>query len=375
MSSRWHSLRRRSIFAPVKRAASKKPVKLDMDTIAAHLGVSKTTVHYAIRNTGRLGAETRKRVLKLVQALGYRPDGLARSFRRRRTDTLGVVMVMLNNSMHARTLEGLESVARAQGYAILVTCSHGSPQVEREMVEVLLEKGVDGIVVTPTDPVENRDYYRALIERGVRLVLVDREIPGLNVDCVFTDNEAGGRLEAEHLVSLGRRKLLYLATRPPQRRSTAVRKRLRGVNRALKEAKLRPATVLATNPPDWAGHEHHVYDVMRAYLKHATGRFDAVCAAHDDMAYGAIRALTEAHLPRSSGRCRGRLRRSGPQRLFSSFPHHDPPAGARNWHGGRPVALPQAERPRRRPRAQRIVLEPTLIIRESSGDPRVTMTQ
>ena len=81
-----------------------KPGKLDMEAIAKLLGVSKTTVHYAIRNTGRLSEHTRKRVLKMVEAKGYRPDGLARSFRRRRSDTLGVVLVTLTNSFHAHLL-------------------------------------------------------------------------------------------------------------------------------------------------------------------------------------------------------------------------------------------------------------------------------
>src|SRR5215468_5025862 len=107
-----------------------KPDKMDMDAIASLLGVSKTTVHYAIRNTGRLSEQTRKRVLKMVDSVGYRPDGLARSFRRRRTDTLGVVMVTLTNSIHAHLLEGVESIAQQHRHTILVSCSHGQPGVE-----------------------------------------------------------------------------------------------------------------------------------------------------------------------------------------------------------------------------------------------------
>src|ERR1035438_2138581 len=89
-----------------------KPGKLDMEGIAKLLGVPRPTVHYAIRNTGRLSDQTRKRVLKMVEAKGYRPDGLARSFRRRRSDTLGVVLVTLTNSFHAHLLEGVEMVAQ-----------------------------------------------------------------------------------------------------------------------------------------------------------------------------------------------------------------------------------------------------------------------
>jgi LacI family transcriptional regulator len=120
-----------------------KPEKLDMDAIARMLGVSKTTVHYAIRNTGRLSEHTRKRVLKTVESMGYRPDGLARSFRRRRTDTLGIVVVTLTNSFHAHMLEGVEVIAQEFKHAILVACSHGHSDKERELVNVFLEKGVN----------------------------------------------------------------------------------------------------------------------------------------------------------------------------------------------------------------------------------------
>src|ERR1019366_5295829 len=116
-----------------------KPGKLDMETIAQLLGVSKTTVHYAIRNTGRLSDETRKRVLKMVQAKGYRPDGLARSFRRRRSDTLGIVLATLTNSFHAHLLEGVEMVAQQYKHTVLVSCSHGRSDVERELVEFVKE--------------------------------------------------------------------------------------------------------------------------------------------------------------------------------------------------------------------------------------------
>ena len=117
------------------------PDKMDMEQIARKLGVSKTTVHYAIRNTGRLSDKTRKRVLKAVQEVGYRPNALARSFRRSRADTLGVVLITLSNSIHAHLLEGVEGIARQNGHTVLVSCSHSKPEVERELTEVFMEQG------------------------------------------------------------------------------------------------------------------------------------------------------------------------------------------------------------------------------------------
>src|ERR1035441_8470446 len=236
-----------------------KPGKLDMEAIAKLLGVSKTTVHYAIRNTGRLSDQTRKRVLKMVEAKGYRPDGLARSFRRRRSDTLGVVLVTLTNSFHAPLLEGAEMVAQLYKHTVLVSCSHGRSDVERELVEVLLEKGVDGGIVVPADPVLNRDYYQRLLDRGTRLVFVDREIPGLNAEVVCTDHEKGAYLEAQHLVGLGRKKILCIATRSPDPTLSPLREHFRGIDHCLPEAGLAPATVLGTDPPDWTAHEQYGY--------------------------------------------------------------------------------------------------------------------
>ena len=233
-----------------------KPAKMDMETIADLLGVSKTTVHYAIRNSGRLSDKTRKRVLKMVEARGYRPDGLARSFRRRRSDTLGVVLVTLTNSFHAHLLEGAESVAQLHRHTVLVACSHGRSDVERNLVEVFLEKGVDGVIVVPADPALNKEYYHGLIQQGIRLVFVDREIPGLDAEVVSTDHEKGGFLQASHLLELGRKKLVCVTTRAPEHRSTSVRQRLAGINRALKNARLGPAVVLGTDAPDWSVYEN-----------------------------------------------------------------------------------------------------------------------
>jgi LacI family transcriptional regulator len=343
------------------------PDKMDMEQIAKRLGVSKTTVHYAIRNTGRLSDKTRKRVLKVVNKFGYRPSGLARSFRRSRADTLGVVLVTLANSIHAHLLEGVESVARQNQHTMLVACSHGKSEVERELIEVFMEQGVDGLVVVPCDPRQNQGFYRGLIEKGVRLVFVDREIHGVNAEIVTTDHEKGAYLEAQHLIDLGRTKLVCVATRSPRHRSTSVQDRLKGVNRALREAELEPAIVLGTDPPDFAVHEQYGYSVMQDYLKRAAGRFDAVCAVHDDLAYGVIRALTEfgMRVPRDVA--------------VVGFDDQDPsayfqpqlttvrqPMREIGMEAGR-LLFRRLNEPAMDAARQRIVLEPTLIVRESSG--------
>jgi len=342
---------------------------MDMEQIAKLLGVSKTTIHYAIRNTGRLSDQTRTRVLKAVQDIGYRPNALARNFRRRRADTLGVVLVALNNSIHAHLLEGVEGIARQNRHTMLVACSHGKPDLERELVEVFMEQGADGLIVVPCHPAKNRIYYRELIERGVQLVFVDREIHGLDAEIVTTDHEKGAYLEAQHLLNLGRRKIVCVATRSSSHRSTSVQERIHGISRALREVGLEPPIVLGTDPPDSAVHEQYGCAVMSDHLKRNAGRFDAVCAVHDGLAYGVIRALTDGGL------------RVPKDVAVTGFDDQDPsayfqpplttvrqPMREIGMEAGR-LLFRRLNEPAMNAARQRIVLEPTLIVRESSGTP------
>jgi DNA-binding LacI/PurR family transcriptional regulator len=138
----------------------------------------------------------------------------------------------------------------------------------------------------------------------------------------------------------------------------------------LREAGLGPATVLGTDSPDFAVHEQYGYDVMRDYLKHAAGRFDSVCAAHDGLAYGVIRALAEAgfRVPKDVA--------------VVGFDDQDPsayfqPPLTTVRQPMREIGMEAARllfrrlsEPNMAATRQRIVLEPTLIVRESSGVPK-----
>src|SRR5208282_3145689 len=143
--------------------------------------------------------------------------------------------------------------------------------------------------------------------------------------------------------------------------------RIHGVNRALREAGLDPATVIGTDPPDLAVHEQYGYEVMSNYLKGAAGSFDAVCAVHDDLAYGVIRALAEVGL------------RVPKDVAVVGFDDQDPsayfqpplttvrqPMQEIGMEAGR-LLFRRLNEPAMDAARQRIVLEPTLIVRESSG--------
>jgi LacI family transcriptional regulator len=266
----------------------------DMDAIARSIGVSKTTVHYALHNTGRISRPLRKRILDLATKLNYRPNLLARSLRSRRTATIGVVTVYLSSTYHAKVVEGIEDAARCAGRSILLACSYADPERERNAVQLLIDKGVDGLIVAPAASEANAEYYRQLVADGIAIVFVDRRIPKLKVASVATDNVTAAHMVGEHLLRLGRRRFGIMLPALHGERPTSVTGRVEGFNRALREAGIPPATEMGPETLD--NTSEGAYHAMQRVLADKGAEFDAVFATNDVLAFGSIRALVERGL-------------------------------------------------------------------------------
>lgn len=264
--------------------------KADMDTIARQVGVSKTTVYRALHNTGRIHPLTREKILETARQMGYRPNLVARSLRTQRTATIGVVTVGLTGWFYAHILEGIDRVAYLKEHGVLVTRSDGYPDRERRVVEMLVDKRVDGLIVAPADPTENNDLYRQLIGMQIPLVFIDRYVQGLPVTFVGTNNEEGGYIATKHLLDLGRRRIAFLTTASRERRATSVVQRFSGYLRALREVGITETIEVGPEVPDVLPEEHYAYLALSQYLEQG-GKLDAVFAVNDDLAYGAMRAI------------------------------------------------------------------------------------
>lgn len=271
-------------------------MSVDMDMVAAQAGVSRTTVHRALSGKAEISEETRQRVLAVAEQLGYRRNGRAASLRQQTTGTLGFVTAGINSPLWAALADEIERAAQAREQHLLLSCSRQEPDTECELVNGLLEKGVDGLLVCPADLEENADFFNGLNEEGVALVFVDRFMPGVNVDAVATDNLLGGYLAGRHLTSLGRTQVAFLPTPEPRsRRLTSVQSRLNGLNRALTEAGLPPAPVLGLNLQDITAGGEFGYRATQEYLD-GGGSLDGLFSAFDWGAAGAVDALLDRGL-------------------------------------------------------------------------------
>jgi LacI family transcriptional regulator len=254
--------------------------------------VSITTVSKVLNNQPDIGSATRARVLRKVEQLGYRPNAVARSLSLRRTHTLGVVIPDLMHSFFVEIVAGMEPVMSARGYGLLLCSSGEDAGKERSELEMLRARQVDGIVLASAHASGNTDVLEQIVRRGGALVLIDRD-DHRSVKChrVITDDEAVGRLATGHLADTGRRRIAHIGGPPVLH----ARRRESGYRAVLRERGI-------TAAPEWnvrAGFmEADGYRAMQQLLANGS-RIDAVFAANDPAAIGAMKAIWESgrHVP------------------------------------------------------------------------------
>ncbi len=251
--------------------------------VAARAGVSIATVSRALRGHANVEPATRARVEAAARALSYRPSGVARSLRLRATRTIGLIVTDIENPYFPQIVSAVEDAARERGYSVLLADGRRDPQREIESLEVLAEREVDGLIIASTT-LSLRHQVR-IREVPCPVVIVNSESTVSAVPAVLSDNVAGGRLMAEHLLGLGHRRLGFLAA--PSADDRAVHERIEGVRSAMWAAGLSRGTLIIV--PAALGVDGGALAAVMAVGAEAAIR--GLLCSSDLTAIGAIRGL------------------------------------------------------------------------------------
>ena len=255
-----------------------------MRDVAERAGVSVTTVSHVINETRPVSDELRQRVLAAIHELGYQPNVLARSLRRGETHTIGMIVPDSANPFFAELARGIEDTSFEHGYNLILCNSDGDLDKELIYADVLTEKQVDGILFVAAGV--SIDHIRALQERRIPVVIVDREIPDVSVDQVLTDNARGGWLATRHLLELGHR-CIGCITGPSDVTPSA--ERVTGYRQALSEGGIPVDEVLIVKGDFQYGSGYRAARQILARDDPPT----AIFTCNDLMAVGAISAAVE----------------------------------------------------------------------------------
>jgi LacI family transcriptional regulator len=262
------------------------PVRLK--DVARYLGISISTASAALQNREDISELTRERVRRAAGELGYEPDSVARSLVTRRSNVLGVVVPDLSRSFFSELLKGVDSVASDEGYNLLVCNTEEDAAKEDRIIGMLKSRRVDGLLIASAHNARTRHWKEAYRNLVVPAVFVDRRLPGFHF--VGGDDETIGLRATIHLAEQGYRRIAHISG--PRTVATAIGRR-KGYLQALSKLGLTrvPEMVVEASYHEESGG----YEAMRKLLQ-LTAPPDAVFAASDPIAIGAMQAALDTGL-------------------------------------------------------------------------------
>jgi len=265
--------------------------EISIEDIARAAGVSHSTVSRALRDNPLISADVRERIQQLAYEMGYTPNAIAQSLQRRRTSTIGLVVTSIADPFWGDVMKGVEEVARAAGFSVILSASHNDPDQEMTIIETFHRRRVDGVLVAASRITSN---YRERLNRiRVPTVLINSqaESEGNLLHWVSVDDPAGAQLAVEHLLQLGHRSIGYLGTGTRPRSN---RQRLLGYQSALAAAGVsyRDAWAVIT-PGDEASLEEDVAAGQTSLPRLLDSGVTAVFCYNDMIAIGVLIACRE----------------------------------------------------------------------------------
>jgi len=261
--------------------------------IAQQSGLSVITVSRALSCTGYVRKETREKILRIAEELGYTKDSAASSLRTKKTKILGVVVVDNSNPFYAEVVKGIEIEARKNGYSIILVNTDRNYENEVNAINMLLQRRVDGLIITAVQ--KRTDDIAELVKKHIPNVIMGSKLKGIKTNYIYTDDEDGGYKAAKHLIELGKKNILLFNG---MKYKYAARMREKGIKKAVARTN---GDVSLHIYRTIEGFENAYQSFKSAFsnLSNQGIAIDAIICYNDIYAYAVIKHLNElgVHIP------------------------------------------------------------------------------
>ncbi|MGB8193054.1 MAG: LacI family DNA-binding transcriptional regulator [Chitinophagaceae bacterium] len=220
---------------------------INIRELANELKLSVSTISKVFSNSYEISQETRQRVLETAARLNYIPNTYASSLRKKKSKNIGVVIPEVADSFFSLAINGIESVAKENGYHVLVYLTHESFENEKNILKEFQGKRVDGVLISVSRETSQSDHINDLISNGVPLVFFDRVCEDVQTAKITTDDLESSYEATAHLIQQGCHKIAFLSI---SNSLSISNKRLEGYLQAHADHKLKQdksSIVLCTN--------------------------------------------------------------------------------------------------------------------------------
>ena len=273
-----------AIFRGVEETVRVKSVTLK--DVAKAAGVSYATVSRALSGSPQIGSDTRERIIKLCDEMGYTTNYVARSMVMKKTDLIGLVVPTIDNAFMSELAYYAEMSARSHGYNVMLCNSGPDLKQEKTVVKLLLGRQVDGILIVPQSS-KTYENIRAYTDQ-VPTVFMSENLRDQPQSYVAADNTRGAYIATKYLYELGHRDILYFG----RRHTTTHQLRAEGYMKACQELGLQQRFLDSEYSRSSIANG---YEMARDLFSKPID-YSAIFASTDSSALGILRAADERHI-------------------------------------------------------------------------------
>jgi LacI family transcriptional regulator len=213
--------------------------------IARELNISASTVSRALQNNPRISIKTREKIIALANSVGYRPNTLASNLRNKRSNTIGIVLPLINRYFFSSVISGVEEVAFKAGYTVVISQSNDLANKEISIVHSMLANRVDGLIISIAMQPTNYEHLKTFRKKNIPLVLFDRSIAEIDTNKIVVDDYMGGFRVTQHLIDQGFQRIGHMAG--PQNLQTYIDRKKGYVEALLKNGISYDESLVITN--------------------------------------------------------------------------------------------------------------------------------
>ncbi len=179
--------------------------------IARELKISASTVSRALQNNPRISLKTREKILAVAESMGYRPNVIASNLRNKRSNTIGVVVPLINRYFFSAVISGVEDIAFKAGYTVVISQSNDLANKEIAIVQSMFANRVDGLIISIAMQATNYEHLKMFRKKNIPLVFFDRAVAEIEADKIVVDDFNGGYRVTQHLIDQGYKRIGHMA--------------------------------------------------------------------------------------------------------------------------------------------------------------------
>jgi LacI family transcriptional regulator len=193
-----------------KLPVMKQKPETTIHDIAKKLNISASTVSRALNDNPLISEATRNKIKKAAEEMGYRPNVMAANFRTKRTNTIGVIVPLINRHFFSSVISGIEDIAYQQGFAVTISQSNDNFEKEDKIAQTLFANRVDGLILSIAMETKTYDHLKLFSERNIPLVFFDRVVDEIDAYKIVVDDFGAAYKATQHLIDQGRKRIAHI---------------------------------------------------------------------------------------------------------------------------------------------------------------------